>query len=244
MKNLMQTKSKKIAVVLMVMAVVFVGVGLTKTYAASTTAESTNAFSVKFSTPLQDKKLGDVQLYSKAVVTQASKNLELSQVGAGLRDKTFLKIKVYVMQLFSTNSGVNKASGDAMIESLLQKNQPVALALTFARSVEAKQIVDAYKESLKANHIDGDTEPFKSFLSGVQKDAKSEKGVTLWFVLQAHSAQKDQPEKESITFFTEGKEAQVFEAPSSSHFLKNFLSIWLGKTTDGGLENLKEALLK
>lgn len=209
----------------------------------SFSAQSANDhYSVKFGEP-SEQKIGDFALASKAIVSLGTP-IDLGRVAAGIRNKTFLKIKVYVLQVFSTNAAIQKSNGDSAIESLLQKNQTVALSLTFIRNVEAKQIVDAYKESLAANNIKSDEEPFKNFLEEVQKKAESKKGVTLWFVLKSDAGVKGAAGKEHITFFTEGKESVAFEAATGSNFLKNFLSIWFGKTTDGGLESLKEQLLK
>jgi hypothetical protein len=182
------------------------------------------------------EKLNDVTLSDSAKVEVGGKTIELKRVTAGLRQKKVAIIwaSVYVGQFF-TNGKIDRSSVSALRESLLG-NLPVVMSMTFVRSVGIDKIVDAYQEVFSENGIKSDAEPFAKFLAGVKASGDVNDKQTYWFWFSKNGDQ------EQMSFQTNGKE--YFSLTNGgAGTLKNFLSMWLAKPADSGLEKLQDQFI-
>jgi hypothetical protein len=90
----------------------------------------------------------------KSGVKFAVKDGDTSLLGAGLRTKTMLKVKVYAVGLYVADSAIagplkGKAGTGELYRELVDGNFKKKLVMKFLRDVSAEQIRDAFRESLK-----------------------------------------------------------------------------------------------
>lgn len=157
-----------------------------------------------------------VQTYNLVQTSMRGQPEDLKLVGAGLRSKKlgFLKFKVYVAEYF-------KSENSQMIR------------LTFLRDVEAEKVEGAFIDSLKANSIDLNSAPIKSFLSAVKKASKATEKSTMTIM----GFKKDSSTDSIIFEDAKGQSARI-DAPAG--FVNNIFSIWLGKASDEDLAELQK----
>jgi chalcone isomerase-like protein len=87
----------------------------------------------------------------------AAKLEDKSLLGTGLRTKTFLKVKVYALGLYVADSAISgplaaykgKTSAPDFYRELVQGDFPKQVNMKFLRDLEAKQIQDAFRETLE-----------------------------------------------------------------------------------------------
>jgi hypothetical protein len=87
----------------------------------------------------------------------AAKLEDKSLLGAGLRTKTFLKVKVYALGLYVADSAISgplaaykgKATAPEFYRELVQGDFPKQVNMKFLRDLEASQIQDAFRETLQ-----------------------------------------------------------------------------------------------
>jgi len=90
----------------------------------------------------------------KSGVKFASKNGDTSLLGAGLRTKTMLKVKVYAVALYVADSAIagplqGKAAAPELYAELLNGDFHKIVVMRFVRDVSTDQIRDGFRESLK-----------------------------------------------------------------------------------------------
>ena len=189
---------------------------------------------VKMGNP-ETVEIKGIALSSSAQIDE--KSTPLKRVTQGLRQKKVVLawFSVYVAQFFS-NSPVDLKSVAAFKESLL-KGLPVVVTMTFVRDVDNEKIVEGFKEVFKENKIDSEMTAYKNYLDAVKASGDIKDRQVFTFVFQQEKG------KESVHFQTRGKELfAVNEQPGGT--ISNFLSMWLGKPIDSGLEQLQEQVLK
>src|SRR5690349_7193541 len=84
----------------------------------------------------------------------AAKDGDQSLLGVGLRTKTIARVKVYAIALYAADAalaGPLKGKNDAeLYRELVNGDFQKKVVMKFLRDVSAKQIQDAFRESLKA----------------------------------------------------------------------------------------------
>ena len=179
-----------------------------------------------------------IHLPSAATVTSEGESLKLASVGAGLRTKkvVFVNVKVYAGQLFVSDLATFKRSESDALTSL-QGQKAVAMQMHFLRDVDADNVQKSFKEALRANSVNTDEVSVKEFLEVVSKGGEAEEGKALT-VLGAKM--KDGSEMLSYET-TSGQTSQI---KGSAGLIEKIFSIWLGKSSDDGVAQLKKSILK
>ena len=157
-------------------------------------------------------------------LTVEGKTLVLN--GAGLRTKTFLKVKVYVGALYVTQKSTDAAA-------IVALDAPKVIRLTLMRDVDKASMLGSFREGIAANSP-GQTAALEARLKQLEAafPAEFKEGQVL--------AVTYVPGK-GTTAAVEGEKAVAIEGKA---FADAVFRIWLGpKPTDGGLEDLQEALL-
>jgi hypothetical protein len=135
--------------------------------------------------------------------------------GAGLRTKSFLKVKVYVAGLYVT------------------QRSPKVIRMTLMRDVDRSTMMGAFKDGVESNSPT-QVVPLAPKLKQVE---------------DAFPAEFKEGQVLSVTYVpgqgtTVGVEGAKGVTVEGKDFADALFRIWLGpKPTDGGLEDLKEALL-
>ena len=146
--------------------------------------------------------------------------------GAGLRTKSFLKVKVYVAALYVTQPSADPAA-------LVALDAPKVIRMTLLRDVDRASMLSAFRDGIEAN-------------SPTQAAALAPK---LKQVEAAFPAEFKEGQVMAVTYVpgqgtTVGLEGVKGVAIEGKDFADALFRIWLGpKPTDGGLEDLKAALL-
>lgn len=182
-------------------------------------------------------KVEGVEISPKAILEIKDKTHDLESVGAGLRFKkvVFVKAKVYVGQLLvSDSSGIIREKSKAL--DSLSSQKVVVMKMNFLRDVDSSTLEGAFKDSFKANGVSIEEETIKAFLKAVASggEAKSGKAITIAGELLDGKA--------IISY--EGVDGNVVSIEGPGESRKQIFSLWLGKATDGGVENLQEEILK
>lgn len=183
------------------------------------------------------RTLENVAIAKAATAKIADRSLHFEAAGAGLRAKrvAIVNVKVYVTQLMLSDASHYVRTDAGALDSAAEVTSS-ALKLDFLRSVDAQTVQLAFRDSLIANGVDLDDTGIKAFLDAVSAGGDAEQGKALTIVLE-HLPNG----QEAVTYEdTAGKATTVV---SSAGLVKKILSIWLGKTTDSGLANLKKALI-
>ncbi|UXR63727.1 chalcone isomerase family protein [Bdellovibrio bacteriovorus] len=184
------------------------------------------------------EKIEKVTLSNTATAQVADESVKLTSVGAGLRAKkvVFVNVKVYVGQLFVSNTESFKKS-DAEALGSLKDQQAVAIQLHFLRDVDADNVQKSFKEALKANNISLEDAAVKQFLDSVSQGGEAKDGKALTIL-----GAKLKDGSESI--FYETTAGNVSEIKGPAGFIEKVFAIWLGKPSDDGVANLKKSILK
>ncbi len=146
--------------------------------------------------------------------------------GAGLRTKSFLAIKVYVGALYVTQRSADGAAVVAL-------DAPKVIRMTLLRDVDRATMLGAFRDGIESN-------------SPTQATALAPK---LAQVEAAFPAEFKQGQVLAVTYApgkgtTVGVEGDKGVTIEGKDFADALFRIWLGpKPTDGGLEDLKAALL-
>lgn len=146
--------------------------------------------------------------------------------GAGIRTKTFLAVKVYVGALYVTQRSTDPVA-------IVAADAPKALRLTLLRDVDKDSMLKAFREGIEANspaQAAALAPKLKQVEAAFPAEFK-EKQVMLVSYVPGQGA----------TIAIEGGNTLTIEG---KEFADALFRIWLGpKPTDGGLEDLKSALL-
>lgn len=179
---------------------------------------------------LADEVSGKAALNSAASV----KKPEYSLVGKGIRKKkiAIFSVKVYEAEFFVSNLSLFKKEKVKPLEALA-KMEGASIQLTFLRNLSSDQVRDSFSDALKANHVDPASPQMKEFFAQVVATEKFPEGKSV--TLSADVA------KGVLTYVdVNGK---MNEIHADQKFVIDLFSIWLGVPVDGGLADLKEALL-
>lgn len=184
------------------------------------------------------KVIEGVTVAQTATVKTAEGETKLDLLGAGLRNKKVLvtNVRVYVAQILADNAAKFVRTNDGALKSL-KDMKTVAITLTFLRDVEAEKVMSAFLDSLDANGVDYNKEDVSAFLEAVRVGGQADNGKTLSIVLTRVD------EKTSKVVY-EATNGSFEEITGDAQLFDEIASIWLGKTTDGGLENAKTAIVK
>jgi len=181
-----------------------------------------------------NKQLEGVTLNQTAQITGA--DVKMSLLGAGLRAKTvlFVPAKVYVAELFSNEAA--KFSRDNNALKSLENVTFTAVRLTFLRGVDAATVASSYREALAANNVNLKDPAIVQFLSNVEKggDAADKKSFVMLLILNKSGG---------TTLFYEDTKGAQSQVEGTRALQQQILSIWLGASSDAGLEKLKKSLL-
>lgn len=179
-----------------------------------------------------DQKIQNVQLTDTVTLSELD-GVTLKSVAQALRNKkvALMNFKVYVGEILvpPTTTWDQKP---ATVEAAPQ----AGVMMTFLRDVPAKNIAEAFDDSLKENDIKTDTAEIKNFLSQVKKigDIK-EKEMLLIARNQAAGGDK-------VLVMIPNRFTEVISGPAgwSQHIMK----IWTGKPSDAGIKEFQKALFK
>lgn len=160
----------------------------------------------------------------------------LEQVGAGLRFKkvVFVKAKVYVGELFLDKPADFVRTTEGALASL-DKSTILAMQLNFLRDVDAKDVQGAFQDALKENGVNVEDAAVKKFLEAVKAGGGAKEGKTLVVAAERKGG------KEIVTYEDSAGKAEAIEGGPG--FIRQIFSLWLGKATDSGVENLQEGIL-
>jgi hypothetical protein len=107
----------------------------------------------------------------KSGVKFAAKDGDMSLLGAGLRTKTMLKVKVYAIGLYvadSENAGPlkGKAGTPELYRELVNGDFQKKVVMKFVRDVSTEQIRDGFRESLKG--VGGKVEEWIGYFTAIR----------------------------------------------------------------------------
>ncbi len=182
------------------------------------------------------QELEGVKLSANLEQTVGGEKLIFTSVGKGLRVKKviFVKAKVYVAELFFTNPEKFVRSAAEVLSSL-EASKGVAVKITFLRDVDGGAFVSAFRDGWKANQL-SDQDPFlKTFLEKVKELGEQKKGSEL-VVATIQSGKTER-------VFLNSSSGSNFEMEAKAEDRKKLFCLWLGKTSDSGLEDLQKELL-
>lgn len=198
---------------------------------------ATTAYGALLSNEGSKGKLEGVNLSSSGSANIESENIKLSQIGSGLRAKKvlFVNIKVYVAELFvSTPEQFKKADSEALAS--LKDQKAVAVQLHFLRSVDADNVQKSFKEALKINNVNLDDAAVKQFLDSVNQGGEAKEGKALTIL----GAKLKDGSEEVLYENTSGAVSTII---GKAGFVEKIFSIWLGKSADDGVAQLKKSIL-
>lgn len=186
---------------------------------------------------LSGKENSGVKLSKAASVKVDQYNVNLTQVGAGLRTKKVLvtNVKVYTAELFVSEPHV-VVKKEAELLSSVASSKTAVVQLTFLRDVEADKVQVSFRDALVANNIDINSAEVTKLFSYMVAGGEAKNGKTMTFITNKNS---------------DGTETLYFEDTNGAvnsvvgkDLTKNIFSMWLGVPADDGLKKLKEELLK
>lgn len=186
---------------------------------------------------LGTNEIAGVQLGKSASVKLNNTNLNLSSIGAGLRQKKVLisNVKVYVAELYSTEP--NKViKNEGQILNSLEASSTIAMQLTFLRTVEAEKVQVSFRDALVANNVNLEDPAIAGLLSNVVKGGDAKEKGTLTFVVNKNTDGTE-------TLYYETTEG-VVTSVTGAQLSKKVFSMWIGEPADDGLQKLKEEILK
>lgn len=157
-------------------------------------------------------------------ITVDGKTLQLN--GAGLRTKSFLKVKVYVAALYVTQTSTDPAA-------LVALDAPKVIRMTLMRDVDRASMLGAFRDGIEANsptQAAALAPRLKQVEAAFPPEFKEGQVMAVVYV-----------PGQGTTVGVEGVKGVAIEGKD---FADALFRIWLGpKPTDGGLEDLKAALL-
>jgi hypothetical protein len=185
----------------------------------------------------QGKSVEGVTVSTDAKLDVGGRSHSLKLIGAGLRYKkvAFIKAKVYVGELFVEAPEKFQKSADGAASSV-DSEKSIAMRMTFLRDVGGDRISGGFKEALETNKVNMDTPSIKSFLDAVKAGGEAKDKTTLIV-----AGEKLPNGKEAVTF--ENSAGSATTVVGDAGFIRDVFSMWLGKTDDSGVENLKNQIL-
>lgn len=179
-----------------------------------------------------------VALAASAKAQVEGEEIALKSIGAGLRAKkvVFVNVKVYVGQLFVSNPETFKKSESEALASI-KGQKAVAVQLHFLRDVDADNVRKSFVEALNANKVDTNDAAVKQFLDSVAQGGEAKEKKTLTILgAQLPNGQ------ETVLYETTSGNISAIKGPAG--LVEKVFSIWLGKSADDGVAQLKKSILK
>src|SRR5690606_8387548 len=112
-----------------------------------------------------DKTLEGVKLAKSAKFQ--GKTLELAGAGFRFKKVVFVKVRVYVGELFLDKPADFVRTTEGALASF-DKSSALAMRMTFLRDVDAKDVQGAFEDALKANGVSVEDSAVKKFLEAVK----------------------------------------------------------------------------
>ncbi len=196
---------------------------------------STAAYADVLSLEAGAEKLADVPLAKKGTV-KVEGSVPVARLGYGLRKKkvAFISVKVYVAQLFGSDEKSYARSEDKALASLAAMKAS-AIQMNFLHDVSADKLSSAFEDSFEERGLDKDP-AISKFLEAVKSSGDVADGEIIRI-----AAQKLADGKEEVAY--EDPKGKVTTVTGASGFIQNVFSLWLGKTDEGTLEDLRAALI-
>jgi len=183
------------------------------------------------------REVEGVKIAEAAKASVGDRTHSLKLVGAGLRFKkvAFIKAKVYVGELFAdAPEKVSKSAGEVL--GSLDGQKAVAVRMTFLRDVDGEKVSGGFKDGLEENKVSLSDPAVRMFLEAVKLGGEAKEKTSLTVL-----GEKLAGGKEAVTY--EGSSGKVVTVTGEPGLVRNVFSIWLGKMSDSGLENLKSEIL-
>lgn len=196
------------------------------------------AFAALLTPEGQGPKLENMQLPAAGTTLVEGETVKLTSIGAGLRSKkvVFVNVKVYVGQLYADAPDKLKKNSAEVLASL-KDQKAIAMQLHFTRDVDADNVQKSFREALQANGNDSKEATMTQFLDSVSKGGEAKKGKALTIL-----GTKLKDGSEVISY--ENTNGDISQIKGSAGFIEKVFSIWLGKSADPGVAELKKNLLK
>lgn len=159
-----------------------------------------------------------------------TKTLDLHGEGVRKKKIAFLNISVYKISLFTPTNLVAEKSEFKVLEA-----PTLAVMMEPLRSFGGDKMKASIEDSFKTNSVDINAQAHQDFVKLISK-SKIKKGEQIFLIGMQNPATK----KETLTL-KRGDEVQVINGHTG--FVKEIFAIWLGKTSDTQLGQLKDQLL-
>ena len=187
------------------------------------------------------KQLEGVVLHPSAKINDEKGQptaLSMDLLGAGLRSKTvlFVAAKVYVAQMFSDSKATFARTTNDALSTLVKNSKFVAMKMTMKRNVSASTLAVSFREAIEANDYTIDTE-LEQMLKLVETSADGAQGKSLTMLMVRNATG-------GTNVYYEDVNGTQKSLAGSAEMMTKVMSIWLGKSADPGLEELKASLLK
>lgn len=185
-----------------------------------------------------DCSINGVTLSGSVTTKVEDRTSQLKLFGAGLRQKTIVvvPVNVYVVQFYANDPSKLSRTSDGILASL-DTQKTVAMTLTFRRDVTANQIQDAFQEGFEANGVDTASNQVATLLDYALKSGVAKSGQVMTFVGEYLADGTT-----AVTF--EGAHGNPMTIKGDKNFVRQVMSLWLGATTDSGLESAKKDVLR
>lgn len=203
----------------------------------SITMISLSCFADLLTKELSGKDISGVKLSKGASATVDQYNVNLVQVGAGLRTKKVLvtNVKVYTAELF-VSEPQNVLKSETEILPSVAANKTAAVQLTFLRAVEADKVQVSFRDALVANKIDINSTEIQKLFSFIVEGGEAKEQRTMTFLTNKNSNGTE-------TLYYEDTNGKI-NSVTGNELSKSIFSMWLGLPADDGLKKLKEEILK
>jgi hypothetical protein len=199
---------------------------------------TSSAFAGILTTTAGDKSIEGVQVAKDGSVSIENQSIPVSIVGAGLRSKkvAIMTVKVYVAELLSSDaSKFVRTEADALAS--LNDSRTTVVRMNFLRGVDAASVQGAFAEGFKANGIDTTETSVAAFLKAISDSGDAVAGKALTFVVQKNADKTE-------TVYYEDSNDKMTKVSGTEGFAKKVMSLWLGSTTDAGVQKMKEQIIK
>lgn len=186
---------------------------------------------------LSGGEISGVKLAKGASAKVEQFNVNLVQLGAGLRTKKVLvsNVKVYTAELF-VSEPQNVVKTEADILTTVATVKTAAVQLTFLRNVEADKVQVSFRDALVANNVDINSAEVKQLFALMIAGGEAKDKKTMTFLTNKNADGTE-------TLFFEDTNGNVGTVVGKS-LTKTIFSMWLGVPADDGLKKLKEEMLK
>ncbi|NUM88118.1 MAG: chalcone isomerase family protein [Bdellovibrionales bacterium] len=177
-------------------------------------------------------------MISKGGTAKVENPIALTTVGAGIRKKkvAVIRLNVYVAELLVSDGAKYVRTNEGALSSL-DNMQAVAFQMTFLRTVDAEKVQSSFRDGLDENdEALARRADVAQFLEAVKNGGEAVEKGTLRIVAER------QGEKEIVVY--ENTKGEAVKIVGAGGFIRALMSIWLGAPADGGLEDLKENLIK